>query len=137
MTPRARRSSTDMLSRLAPLAAGIALAATACGTPPKPGNFPTHAEPDQTTTRPIPTRRVEKAPLDVEQWELTGPLPEAYDAAPATGDSAWSKLLADGITAMGKPGLVVTTAAMTCPARELAAFLAVKDAAPAEPLRGF
>lgn len=139
MTPYAHSISTDTLARLAPFAAGLALAAaaTGCGAPPKPGNFPTKAELDQIAAAPIPNRTFEKGTVDVEQWELLGPLPEAYDASAAPSDSAWGKLLDDGIVAMGKPGLVLTSAAMECLARQVAAFAIAKNAPPAAPLRAF
>lgn len=114
----------------------LALGATACGgAAAKPGNFPTREDLQQLAGAPPPKRVFDQNSVDVDSWELIGPLPDAIDGALAEDTDPWSKLLAGAAAA--KPGLVVTSRAMACTARQVAAFVAEKDANPAAPLLRF
>jgi hypothetical protein len=126
---------------LAPSSRARRVAALACLLPlvgchgAPPDRFPTRGEIDRIATAPPPARVFDDKSLDVETWELRGPLPDALEIGVAAEASPWGKALA--AAAGARPGLVVASSAMTCAAREVAAFVAEKKATPAEPLRRY
>jgi hypothetical protein len=72
---------------------------------------------------------------DVEQWALTGPLPDQASDVPAPTDGQWNGLLVDA--AKNRPGLLMASSSANCTARELGIFFAAKRAHAARSLQRF
>lgn len=127
-----RRSSRRLLRGIPSL---LALAATACGGATPQGSFPTRDALSELAASGRPQQVFAQGSVDVDSFELVGPLPDAVDGSTTDAQGPWQKLLA-GVVA-SRPGLVVASRAMECAARQTAAFVAAKNALPAQPLVRF
>jgi hypothetical protein len=129
-------------------AISLALLVSACGGAgaggPGAASGPRSAEPSQFPTQdtlakiaaaPVPARLFDDKAKDVPTWDLSEPLPDAMDQAPHHDDSAWSKLLDEAVAAHGDA--VTTSEAMSCVARQQAAFVLANEAIPGAPLVDF
>jgi hypothetical protein len=73
--------------------------------------------------------------VEVDEWELAGPLADRLAAAPVVEANDWSRLL-DRVVA-AKAGVAIATPEMHCVARELGRFILAKGGRPSESLRRF
>lgn len=117
------------------LAAVLVLGATGCGAAAQPGNFPTRDELFKLASGPAPQRVFNRGAVDADSFELTAPLPDSADGSEVEAETPWQKLLRGAVAS--RPGLVVASRATDCAARQVAAFVAAKNALPAEPLVRF
>ncbi len=113
----------------------VALSTVACAGAAQPGTFPTRDQLSKLTAAPPPANVFDKQAVDVDAFELVAPLPDAVDGSAVNPEGPWQKLLTS--TVASKPGLVVASTAMECAARQVAAFVAEKNALPAPPIVRF
>lgn len=73
--------------------------------------------------------------VDVDRWELEGPLPDRIEVRLREPSLPFEAIL--GQAAAARPGLVVLTESMHCTAREVERFRLSKGALPGESLRRF
>lgn len=99
------------------------------------GSFPSRAELLRLGTAPPPVRTAGGHTLDVERWELAGPLPDELKLAPMATRTSWSDLLQ--ARAASRNGLVFVSEAMGCASRELGRFKLANKVAPGDGLRAF
>jgi hypothetical protein len=130
------------------LSLSLSLAAIACSSSPQglprsvdssarsqPNPFPTRGALTRLAAVPVPARLFEDAGKDVPTWDLSGPLPDALEEVAHQASSPWEQLLTDAAAAW--PGRPLVTEAMSCVARQNAAFYLENESLPAEPLEQF
>ncbi len=88
--------------------------------------YPTQSEVEALEAEPVPQVTIEQSGLVVERWGLSGPFPEMIGAQPHNPVGPVQEI------ASGFTGGSMITSQMTCVARELALFVAEKDAYPAD-----
>ncbi len=103
------------------------------GTPSR--GFPSKEQLDQLRDAPPPKQvfRLDARPVD--EWRLQGPFPKQIGATPFRDDSRWGELLSE--VAARRAGLVASTEAMHCAARELGRFFLAHRGRPTDSLRRF
>ena len=97
--------------------------------------FPSREELRKIERAPSPPRVLHNTAVEVDSWDLTGPLPEAVELAPHHDDTPWNQLLAEA--AEKRQGLVYLSESMHCAAREVGLFYLDRNALPSESLRHF
>jgi len=108
--------------------------APATPAPPRSA-FPTPEQLDQLRQSPGPENLFNLDVRLVDEWRLGGPFPAQVGAMPWSGKDAWNGLLAE--VAQSRAGLVVSTEAMHCVARELGRFFLAQSGRPSESLQRF
>ncbi|MDJ0852656.1 MAG: hypothetical protein QNK04_30170 [Myxococcota bacterium] len=105
------------------------------GAPPQGRGFPSPEQLEQLRDAPPPGQvfRLDARPVD--EWRLAGPFPKQVGAIPHTDDSPWGELLSDVVAR--RAGLVASTEAMHCVARELGRFFLAHRGRPSESLKRF
>jgi len=109
-------------------------ALTGCATTPSP--FPSAtmlAEMAANQVAPPPRAAI----VDVEEWKLTGPLPDALEPPVHAPGSPWDHLLVDLAVARARGETVLVTESAHCVAREIGLFRAAKTGEPPEALLRF
>ncbi len=100
-----------------------------------PGGFPSQEQIDQLRDAPPPGHVLQLDARPVDEWRLAGPFPERVGAIPYSDDTPWGQLLAEVVAR--RAGLVASTEAMHCVARELGRFLLAHRGRPTESLKRF
>ena len=93
------------------------MALGACGFTQSATQFPSNVELQRLAARPAAGHAQQGDVADVEEWDLTGPLPDQVGDLVAPSDGPWNGLL--GELAKRRPGLVMVSSAAVCTAREL------------------
>jgi hypothetical protein len=99
------------------------------------GRFPTRQELAKIAAAPAPAKLARGGAVDAEEWQLTGPLPDAIDGAIYSDGSPWQVLLEQAIAP--RAGLVALPASMQCVARETGLFYLAKQGLPSDRLARF
>lgn len=119
--------------------AGTVLAAPSPTAPepsPTPSSgFPTPEQLEQLGPGPGPENLFHLDVRSVAEWRLAGPFPAQVGAMPWSAEDPWNGLLAQ--VAKDRAGLVVSTEAMHCVARELGRFFLAERGRPTESLQRF
>ena len=92
--------------------------------------FPTREALGRIAAAPPPVKLTRDAGLDVDRWQLTGPLPRAIVAAPHHDESPWQQLLEEQVAQSG--GRIALSESLHCVARETGLFYLAKSAFPTE-----
>jgi hypothetical protein len=99
------------------------------------GPFPTAAELARVTERPLPADALSTDVVEVETWELAGPLADHLSPGGTVPASIWHDQLQARIA--GKAGVAIATPELGCVARELGRFYLEMAAQPGDELRRF
>jgi hypothetical protein len=97
--------------------------------------FPTREALGRIAAAPAPAKLTRGEGLEVERWQLTGPLPDAIVAAPHYDDSPWEQLLEQEIEP--RNGAITLPESLHCVARENGIFYLAKQALPTERVATF
>jgi len=117
--PEGRRSALA-----APLfVAAISLIHGACASAPR-SPFPSVTTLAQLAAQPVSSTAAPQPVADVDEWKLTGPLPDAVEIQLRAPVTAWDRLLAAAAAEHGGPVLVTESA--QCAAREVGLFRAAQ-----------
>lgn len=92
--------------------------------------FPTREALGRIAAAPPPTRLTRETGVEVDRWQLTGPLPSAVVAAPHHDESPWQQLLEHEVAQAG--GTITLSESLHCIARETGLFYLAKNALPTE-----
>jgi hypothetical protein len=111
------------------------VAFAACASSQSASQFPSNEALQKLAQKPAAVRPQQGELVDVEKWELTGPLPEQVNDEPAAGSGPASALLAELVK--GRPGLLLASSSAECSARELGLFFAAKRASMTSSLEHF
>ena len=106
----------------------------ACGTQ-SGSQFPSSGDLQKLADQPAAERPRRDTQMEVETWDLTGPLPDEVSDQPAAPQGPWGDLANQLVQA--RPGLVLASASAQCLARELAHFYLAKRGFPTDSLRRF
>lgn len=94
--------------------------ATASGGGTVSGHFPSAMEVEQIEQRPAPPKIFKGEGIEIERWELAGPLPARVEMVPHRDEGPWQPLLAE--RAAARPGRVLLSERLHCVARETGRF---------------
>jgi hypothetical protein len=103
--------------------AAISLVHGACASALR-SPFPTATALAQLAAQPIASTTAPEPVAEVDEWKLTGPLPDAVELQLRAPVSAWDRLLADA--AAVHAGQVLVTESAQCAAREIGLFRAAQ-----------
>jgi hypothetical protein len=106
-----------------------------CGTGGSGSQFPSREQVQRLAEHPAAAYQSRGQLADVEEWELTGPLPSQISDEPAALSEPWSSVAAE--LAAKRPGLVLASSSAACTARELGLFYAAKRAGVTQSLQRF
>src|SRR5258708_29555598 len=113
----------------------LAFAGTGCASS-APSQFPSAMTLAQLSASPI-ALQPPAAVVDVDEWKLTGPLPDAIEPAVPSPGSNWDRLLVDVAAPRGPGQAGLVTAAGQCVAREIGLFRAAQSGDPPQALVRF
>ena len=109
------------------------LVVVGCASSRSSTRFTSADELKKVMSQPKPAKVFTDTSVNVDSWELVGPLPDTYADAPHETQSAFAKTLIDSAAAKG----FRASEPLACVARQTAKFLAVKGGKPTRHLSDY